>query len=75
MLFRSQRLAAGIDEPSIRDYERRRSSYAGIAVADIVGGTCSGCHMEISKSELDAIKRLAADVCAECPNCARLLVR
>jgi predicted nucleic acid-binding Zn-ribbon protein len=31
--------------------------------------------MEISKSELDAIKRLPADEVAECPSCARWLVR
>lgn len=57
------------------DYEQRRKSNGGIAVAEIKHGVCGGCHMDISISELDAIKRLPSDVAAECPNCTRLLVR
>jgi len=52
-----------------------RASYKGIAVAVIQHGVCGGCHMDISVSELDIMKRLPADQVAECPNCNRLLVR
>lgn len=57
------------------EYERLRRQFGGIAVAEVKNGVCGGCHMDISISELDAIKRLPADANAECPNCSRLLVR
>jgi len=44
-------------------------------VCRIEKGACTGCRMEISIAELDAIKRRPADDVVECPNCTRLLVR
>ena len=68
--------AAAIMSPSdLEEYDKRRKAFAGIAVAEIKHGVCGGCHMDISISELDAIKRLPPDAIAECPNCNRLLVR
>lgn len=67
--------AAIMSPPDLAEYDRRRKSFAGIAVAEIKHGVCGGCHMDISISELDAIKRLPPDAIAECPNCNRLLVR
>lgn len=68
-------VAAPINAADIATYDRLRASYKGIAVAIIQHGVCGGCHMDISVSELDAMKRLPADQVAECPNCNRLLVR
>jgi predicted nucleic acid-binding Zn-ribbon protein len=75
--LRGQRaeVASGIDVRELDEYERRRISFGGVAVAEIKGGVCGGCHMDISISEIDAIKRLPVDAVAECPNCSRLLVR
>lgn len=68
--------AAAIMSPSdLEEYDKRRKAFAGIAVAEVKHGVCGGCHMDISISELDAIKRLPPDAIAECPNCNRLLVR
>jgi len=69
------RIASSVDQSELAEYERRRKSHAGVAVTEVEHGRCNGCHMDISVSELEAIKRLPADVDAECPNCARLLVR
>lgn len=69
------RLVAVIDPSDLAEYERRRKAQAGVAVSEIEHGHCNGCHMDLSVSELDAIKRLPADIDAECPNCSRLLVR
>lgn len=66
---------SAVDESDVAAYERHRAASGGVAVAAIAHGKCSGCHMEISKSELDAIKRLPAAEIAECPSCARWLVR
>lgn len=67
--------AADIGAELLADYENRRRQFGGVAVVAIERGSCTGCHMEVSVSELDAMKRLPADVAAECPNCARLVVR
>lgn len=64
-----------IADADIATYDRLRASYKGIAVVIIQHGVCGGCHMDISVSELDIIKRLPADQVAECPNCNRLIVR
>lgn len=69
------RLVSAISPSEIAEYERRRKAQAGVAVTEIEHGHCNGCHMDLSVSELDAIKRLPADVDAECPNCSRLLAR
>jgi len=70
-----QSVVITINETDMATYNRLCASYKGVAVAVIQHGVCSGCHMDISVSELDLIKRLPADQAAECPNCNRLLVR
>lgn len=67
--------AAIVSAGDLADYDKRRATFGGVAVAEIRNGVCGGCHMDISISELDAIKRLPPDAIAECPNCNRLLVR
>jgi predicted nucleic acid-binding Zn-ribbon protein len=56
-------------------YERLRKALSGVAVSHIEHGMCSGCRMDISVAELDAIKRQPPDAAVECPNCTRLLLR
>jgi hypothetical protein len=67
--------AADLDAASLAEYERRRVSFGGVAVATISHGSCTACHMELSVAETDAIKRLPEDAVPECPHCARILVR
>lgn len=75
LLVRRAEVVLPIAEPDIATYDRLRASYKGIAVAVIQHGVCGGCHMDISVSELDIIKRLPVNQVAECPNCNRLIVR
>jgi predicted nucleic acid-binding Zn-ribbon protein len=75
LLSRRAEVVLPIADADITTYDRLRASYKGIAVAIIQHGVCGGCHMDISVSELDIMKRLPADQVAECPNCNRLLVR
>ncbi|MBU3688585.1 MAG: hypothetical protein B7C54_10695 [Acidimicrobiales bacterium mtb01] len=65
----------GVSAADLAAYDRQRAASGGVAVTAIAHGKCGGCHMEISKSELDAIKRLPSDDVAECPSCGRWLVR
>ena len=75
LLVRRAEVVLPIAEPDVATYDRLRASYKGIAVAIIQHGVCGGCHMDISVSELDIMKRLPSDQVAECPNCNRLIVR
>jgi len=75
LLSRRAEVVLPIADADVVIYDRLRASYKGIAVAIIQHGVCGGCHMDISVSELDIMKRLPADQVAECPNCNRLLVR
>ncbi len=68
-------VAEGLDATTRAEYDRRRAAFGGIAVATIVHGSCTACHMELSVAETDGIKRLPEGAVPECPHCARILVR
>lgn len=70
---------AELDQATIARYDRIRSS-SGVAVAQLVGHRCDGCHLDLSAAEVDDVKDEAKDEAAgpvgvaECPNCGRILV-
>ena len=67
-------LRAGLDAATVRRYDTMRSQHAGVAIAKLNGLRCEGCHLDLSRGEVDDIKRSASDDLPECPNCGRLLV-
>jgi predicted nucleic acid-binding Zn-ribbon protein len=67
------RLADTLDEKWSAAYELRRSQHKGIAVAKVKNHVCGGCHLDLSTSEVDLLKK-ETDENRECPNCARWLV-
>ena len=70
---RRDALAGTIDASAVASYDKKRRDLAGVAVARIARTTCGGCHLDLSPSEVDAVKRLDVDA-RECPNCTRWLV-
>ena len=62
-----------LDEKWSTAYELRRSQHKGIAVAKVKNHVCGGCHLDLSTSEVDLLKK-ETDENRECPNCARWLV-
>ena len=56
-------------------YERMRDRIGGVALARLVQGRCDGCHVALSASEVDRIRREPPDARVECEHCGRLLVR
>lgn len=57
-------------------YEKTRAkSSNGIGVARLVGGMCHGCHLALSATEVDRIRRLPGGTVDQCDNCGCLLVR
>ena len=65
--------AAKIDADWLAGYELRRTQHSGIAVAKVKSHVCGGCHLDLSTSEIDTLKR-EDEKNRECPNCARWLV-
>ena len=70
---RRAQAATRLDPDWVARYERRRADHAGVAVARLVRATCGGCHIDLSTSEVEAVRRMEPTQ-RECPNCARWLV-
>jgi predicted nucleic acid-binding Zn-ribbon protein len=56
-------------------YDEQRARHGGIGIAKLVGLRCDGCHLDLSRAEVDAFKALPADELVDCPQCGRVLVR
>ncbi len=68
-------LRSTFDEATLKQYDTMRNNHNGVAIAKLNGLQCDGCHLDLSRGEVDAMKRLPEDEVVECPNCGRLLVR
>ena len=64
-------LAAAIDGELRRKYEAIFIRRRGIAVVEVRGGTCQGCHMRVAPQLANEIKRNQRVIV--CPNCHRIL--
>lgn len=74
-VVRGQRdaLAASIDASALNLYEDVRKRMPSGAVAELVRGSCGGCHTAISPKEQAQLKDVANTVEARCPYCSCLL--
>jgi predicted nucleic acid-binding Zn-ribbon protein len=68
-------LRSGIDDAVLARYDSMRAQFGGVGVAKLNGLRCEGCHLDLSRGEVDALKRDEGGEVPECPNCGRLLVR
>ncbi len=68
-------LAGTVEPDLLAEYERLRPQSGGIAIARLVGGSCTGCHLGLSAVEVDRLRKLPEDAVAHCEECGRLLVR
>jgi hypothetical protein len=67
--------AAGkIDAALMGTYERLRANLEGVAVARVVNGTCTGCHLSLSAADLEHLGKLGPGQSATCEQCGRILV-
>jgi predicted nucleic acid-binding Zn-ribbon protein len=67
--------AAGLPADLLGTYESMRIQFKGVAISRLQGATCGGCHLDLSRSELEAVKAAPPDDAAHCPNCDRWLIR
>ncbi|MDR1117769.1 MAG: C4-type zinc ribbon domain-containing protein [Bifidobacteriaceae bacterium] len=68
-------LAHGLDAALMALYERLRARLGGVGAARLERGRCGGCGMQLSASDLAALRGLGADEVARCEECTRILVR
>lgn len=68
-------LAQSLPTDLLALYERVRSQNAGIGAALLRSGRCGGCRLELSGTELAAIRSASEDDVVRCEECGRILVR
>lgn len=67
-------VVAGIDAGLAATYERLRGRMAGVAVARVVSGACTGCHLSLPANDLERMTKLGPGQYATCEQCGRILI-
>ena len=67
--------ATGLPDALMATYQRLRQRLGGVGAARLVGSSCSGCHLVLSATEVDRIRREPPDALILCEQCGRILVR
>lgn len=72
-----ERTAVAAELPSdlLALYERAREHGGGVGAAMLRQRRCEGCRIEVSGTELSAMRSAAPDEVMRCENCRRILVR
>lgn len=65
------RLIAACDKALVSKYERIRKQRGGVAVVQVVGGTCKGCQRNIPPQMANNL--LTSNEILTCPNCHRFI--
>ncbi len=66
-------VTASLPAPLLAEYTRRAANSAGAAL--LTRGTCEGCRILLPGTDLNDIRRAAADAVVSCPECGCILVR
>jgi predicted nucleic acid-binding Zn-ribbon protein len=67
--------ASVIPAPTLKEYERLRARLDGVAVSELVGTQCTGCHTTLAAMEVERIRREPPDAIVYCEPCGRIVVR
>jgi predicted nucleic acid-binding Zn-ribbon protein len=68
-------LAGEVPSDLLALYERAREHGGGVGAAMLRQRRCEGCRIELSGSELTAVRTAAPDEVVRCDNCRRILIR
>lgn len=75
-VLEARKAAAAAVPAGIADqYERLRARNDGVGAAPLVHGRCGGCHLALSATEVDRLRKLPAETLVTCEQCERILVR
>jgi predicted nucleic acid-binding Zn-ribbon protein len=61
-----------ISPATLREYERLRKARRGIAVAEVIDGRCTACHIGVRPQFMQELRR--GDKVMNCESCGRILV-
>jgi predicted nucleic acid-binding Zn-ribbon protein len=67
-------IAADLPESVLKYYDDVRARKDGLAVAELQGRTCAGCHLELTTTEMLQVRALVDRGLARCEQCGRILV-
>lgn len=65
-------LAAVVEPVALAEYERARARAGGVGVANLIGGSCGSCGVEVSPLVLSRLRKWERPY--SCESCGRLLV-
>jgi uncharacterized protein len=68
-------LAGGLPGEFVALYDKIRASTGGVGAAALRRGACEGCRMQLSTTDISAIKAAPEDLVIRCEECRRILVR
>jgi uncharacterized protein len=74
LLARRDPASAALGAEELALYARLRARHDGVGIAVLEGQRCSGCHLDLSRAEVDTIRAFPAGTLADCPQCGRVLV-
>ncbi len=67
--------ASALSAQVLAEYDRLRSRMDGVAVSELIGTTCTGCHTTLAAMECERIRREPPDAIVYCEPCGRIVVR
>lgn len=67
-----EELLHSVSPQDLKLYEQLRQEKKGVAVVNLHGSTCAGCHLELSASDID---KVYTEPYWRCPHCQRIIVR
>lgn len=68
---RREEASAGLPKGTIRKYQRVLEGRDGMAVCEVIGGTCVGCNVQLPPQRFIELQRM--DKLMNCPNCQRFI--
>ncbi|MFF4155749.1 zinc ribbon domain-containing protein [Streptomyces sp. NPDC001678] len=68
-------VAGSIPADLIKLYDKVRARSGGVGAARLYQRRCEGCRLELDITELNEVRKAAADEIVRCENCSRILVR
>ncbi|MEU3350224.1 C4-type zinc ribbon domain-containing protein [Streptomyces sp. NPDC037389] len=68
-------VAGSVPADLIKLYDKVRARSGGVGAARLNQRRCEGCRLELDITELNEVRKAAADEIVRCENCSRILVR
>ncbi len=66
--------AGNLEAPLLATYDKLRARLDGVAVAQVVSGSCTGCHLSLPAVDLERLAKLPPGQFASCEQCGRILI-